>query len=131
MLASPDTPFSCHPLNTTGGGVRGLAWNPTIANTFCVTFTDGAVAMYTLKVESGNMNGTDCITLPPAVGVVAVSWSPKGKQMVALMADGSLTQYKPDLKAAKTWAGPVSPDGLEPVSVTWLSTYEFLVGYRY
>ena len=48
--------------------------------------------------------------------------------MVAVRRDGSLAQYKPDLKEAKVWAGPPGP--LRPVSVTWLSTYEFLVGYR-
>merc|ERR1719391_1591610 len=49
--------------------------------------------------------------------------------MVAVKKDGSLTQYKPDLKEAKSWPGP-SKAGLLPVSIFWLSTYEFLVGYR-
>ena len=39
------------------------------------------------------------------------------------------SQYKPDLKEAKSWPGP-SKAGLLPVSIFWLSTYEFLVGYR-
>lgn len=43
----------------------------------------------------------DVCTLPPATGVTCVSWSPKGKQIVAGKRDGSLTQYKPDLKEAK------------------------------
>merc|ERR1712032_462521 len=85
--------------------------------------------MYTLGVASGNVGGANCDTLPPATGVVAISWSPKGKQMVAVKKDGSLTQYKPDLKEAKSWPGP-SKAGLLPVSIFWLSTYEFLVGYR-
>ena len=50
--------------------------------------------------------------------------------MVAVKKDGSLTQYKPDLKEAKSWAGPTKA-GLVPVSIFWLSTYEFLVGYRF
>ena len=153
LLPSPDAPFAQHALNTCGGAVRGLAWNPMNANTLMVTYASGGLAMYTLNVESGNLGGANCDTLPPAVGlssitstsnassststsitssqvgIVSACWSPKGKQMVAARRDGSLAQYKPDLKEAKSWAGP--PGGLRPVSVTWLSTYEFLVGYRW
>ena len=149
LLPSPDSPFASHVLNTSSSLVTGVHWNPTIAATFCVTFADGALAMYTLGVASGNVGGANCDTLPPATGVVAISWSPKGKQMVAVKKDGSLTQvfghsfknailtmclvysqYKPDLKEAKSWPGP-GKAGLLPVSIFWLSTYEFLVGYRF
>ena len=92
LLPSPDLPFGSHMLNTSSSLVTGVHWNPTIAATFCVTFADGALAMYTLGVASGNVGGANCDTLPPATGVVAISWSPKGKQMVAVKKDGSLTQ---------------------------------------
>ena len=92
LLPSPDSPFASHVLNTSSSLVTGVHWNPTIAATFCVTFADGALAMYTLGVASGNVGGANCDTLPPATGVVAISWSPKGKQMVAVKKDGSLTQ---------------------------------------
>ena len=43
--------------------------------------------------------------------------------------NGSLTQYKPDLKEAKTLSGP---DGKNvcPVSILWLSTYQFIVAFK-
>ena len=94
LLPSPDSPFDSHVLNTSSSSVTGVHWNPTIAATFCVTFADGALAMYTLGVASGNVGGANCDTLPPATGVVAISWSPKGKQMVAVKKDGSLTQVQ-------------------------------------
>ena len=105
--------------------MTSLCWNPAVATMFTVTFTDGSLALYSVKDEPV------CLTLPPAEGILATSWSPKGKQLVAARQDGSLTQYKPDLKAAKTVPGP-PPNGaaaLVPVSVHWVSTYEFLVGY--
>ncbi len=40
-------------LNTTVSGVcvRQLCWNPALADMFSVTFADGSLAMYTLKVR--------------------------------------------------------------------------------
>ena len=92
LLPAPDSPFSPHVLNTSSSLVTGVHWNPTIAATFVVTFADGALAMYTLGVASGNVGGANCDTLPPATGVVAISWSAKWKQMVAVKKDRSLTQ---------------------------------------
>lgn len=42
--------------------------------------------------------------------------------------NGSLTQYKPDLKEAKTIPGP--NQDFSAVSILWVSTYQFLVGYK-
>ena len=42
---------------------------------------------------------------------------------------GGLTQYKPDLKEAKTIAAP--PGGAyNALSILWLSTYQFVVAFR-
>ena len=46
--------------------------------------------------------------------------------------DGRLTQLRPDLSEARAIAAPPLPDQTAPpeaVSVSWLSTYEFMVGY--
>lgn len=46
-------------------------------------------------------------------------------------ANGSLTQYKPDLKEAKTIAPPsVDNAKLSIVSILWVSTYQFLVVFE-
>jgi hypothetical protein len=42
---------------------------------------------------------------------------------------GSLTQYKPDLTEAKTTAGPEGR-ALTPISILWVSTYQFIVAYK-
>ena len=46
--------------------------------------------------------------------------------MVAGKKDGRLTQYKPDLKEAKTVAAPPG-NPVSYLSVLWVSTYQFLV----
>ena len=43
--------------------------------------------------------------------------------------NGSLTQYKPDLKEAKTIAGPEGKN-LSAISILWVSTYQFVVAYK-
>jgi hypothetical protein len=43
--------------------------------------------------------------------------------------NGSLTQYKPDLKEAKTISGPEGRK-LIPISILWISTYQFIVACK-
>ena len=64
---------------------------------FCVTWEDGSLALYSVKADGS----TDCLTLPSAAGVVAMAWSPKGKQLVVVKKNKDLVQYKPDLSVAK------------------------------
>jgi len=132
LTSPPDLPLSSTSLNTSSTMMTGLYWNPALADMFCVTWEDGSLALYTVKTDGA----TDCLTLPPA-GVVDMAWSPKGKQLVVLKSNRDLVQYKPDLSVAKypnlkemkTIPGPAH-DSLVPVSISWLSTYEFLVGLR-
>jgi hypothetical protein len=49
--------------------------------------------------------------------------------LIAGRANGSLTQYKPDLKEAKTIPGPQGKN-LTAISILWISTYQFIVGYK-
>lgn len=59
-------------------------------------------------------------------------WSPKGKQIVVGSSNGTLTQYKPDLKAVKAIAAP-SLQGTGPFSVVnvfWLTNYQFVAVYN-
>ena len=47
-----------------------------------VVYSDGSMALY--MINSENPNATpDCCTLPAAEGITCLSWSPKGKQLVA------------------------------------------------
>jgi hypothetical protein len=113
--------------------LTGLHWNPALPDMFCVTWEDGSLALYSVKADGS----TDCLTLPPAAGVVAMAWSPKGKQLVVVKKNKDLVQYKPDLSVAKyptlkemkTIPGPAQAS-LVPVSIAWLFTYEFLVGLK-
>ena len=113
--------------------MTGLYWKPALPDMFCVTKLDGSLALHTVEADGS----TDCLTLPPAAGVVAMAWSPKGKQLVVVKKSRDLVQYKPDLtvvkyptlKEMKTIPEPAQAQNLlVPESIAWLSTYEFLVG---
>ena len=61
----------------------------------------------------------------------AISWSPKGKQLV-VSRPGKIVQYKPDLKEAKTIAFSGNDVQMSQPSVCglqWLSTSQFLVAF--
>ncbi len=105
-----------------------LCFNPVLPSMATAVYSDGSLALYMLSTDDPSKE-PDCATLPPAEGVRCVSWSPKGKQLVAGRKDGSLTQYKPDLKEAKTYRPPPGLK-LSAVSVLWVSTYQFAVAYE-
>ena len=128
----PFTQVSC--LTPPGVFVLELNFNPVLPSMSCAVFSDGSLALYMLSADDPSRE-PDCATLPAAEGVCCVSWSPKGKQLVAGKWDGSLTQYKPDLKEAKRIPPPPpSPSppaaALAAVAVVWVSTYQFAVAYR-
>ena len=86
--------------------------------------------MNPLQVDAADgSKSPDCCTIPAAAGVTCVSWSPKGKQLVAGKSDGTLTQYKPDLKEAKTIPPPPGA-GHSILSILWISTYQFLTAVK-
>ena len=68
-----------------------------------VVFTNGSLAMFLVKADGSKF---DTSTLPPGALISCVSWSPKGKQLVAGKLDGKLVQYKPDLAEAKNMSPP-------------------------
>jgi len=120
-----------------------------ISNLLAITFSNNSLALY--GVSDGNKDH-ECWTLSPGEGITCISWSPKGKQLVAGLflpsnylsgqarsigdipfsqtgrVNGNLTQYKPDLKEAKSISGPAKE--LSAISILWVSTYQFLVGYE-
>ena len=135
IFSSPtELPLSSTILNNTSDRVvmTGLPWDPSLPYMFCVTWLDGSLSLYTVKADGS----TDCITFPPAAGVVAMAWSPKGKQLVVVKKSRDLVQYKPDLTVAKYALKDMkiipapAQDLLVPVTINWFSTNEFFVGFR-
>lgn len=57
-----------------------IAWNPVLASMFSVVYSNGGLALFMIGKDDLKV---DCCTLPPAEGINCVSWSPKGKQLVA------------------------------------------------
>ena len=101
-----------------------------MASMLAVVFSNGSMALFMINKDNPNAP-PDCCTLPPAEAINCISWSPKGKQLVAGKANGTLTQYKPDLKEAKTIPAPSGENGpLSAFSILWVSTYQFLVGFK-
>ena len=56
-----------------------------------------------------------------------MSWSPKGKQLVVGGTSG-VVQLKLDLKEAKRI--PLPSQDLEPISILWMSTLQFLITFQ-
>ncbi|GLH03101.1 Uncharacterized protein GBIM_09017 [Gryllus bimaculatus] len=103
-----------------------LSWNPGIANVLACCHSNGTLGVYEFK-----NGGVDINTLPPEAQATCFSWSPKGKQLVVGSLNGSLTQYKPDLKAVKNIPPPTIFENLASVvNVLWISNYQFAAVYR-
>ena len=111
-----------------GTTVNQFAWNPVLNSMLAVVYSNGSMALFMVAAEGSDP--PECCTLPPAEGITCVSWSPKGKQLVAGKKNGTLTQYKPDLKEAKTVPAPAGVGPLGAVSILWISTYQFLVAFE-
>ncbi|RZF34883.1 hypothetical protein LSTR_LSTR012880 [Laodelphax striatellus] len=113
--------------STTAGCVtNGLSWNPGIANMLAVCFSDGSASVYEFKGASYSIN-----SIPPEAKSTCMCWSPKGKQIVIGSQTGTLTQYKPELKAVKNIQAPdMNQRPVAVVSVQWLSSFQFAAVYK-
>lgn len=112
--------------NTPGVNVSDLQWNPGVPNMIAVAMTDGSAAVIEFKGASFNIN-----SIPQNSQASCLCWSPKGKQVVIGAKNGSLTQYKPELKAVKTFPPPqLGPSSLSVISVHWLSSFQFIAVYK-
>ncbi|XP_071450625.1 nuclear pore complex protein Nup214 [Hetaerina americana] len=108
-----------------GVAVQDIAWNPRLPQLICVCLCDGSVTVNELKGSSQNV---ESISIPAATGAKCISWSPKGKQLVIGTAHGPFIQFKPDLKQVKVIPAP-QPAGLAPISLLWLSSFQFAAVY--
>lgn len=67
--------------------------------------------------------------LPAMCGVTCMCWSPKGKQIAVGDKTGKITQYKPDLKAAKVINPPQLNGSPTIIALQWISNYQFVGVY--
>ncbi|KAF4609416.1 hypothetical protein G7Y89_g15862 [Cudoniella acicularis] len=118
---------SAFELSTKGQSLRALIPNPTPekGELFAVVTSDGQLMMANLK-ERNFVQGPSGEVLK--TGVSCISWSTKGKQLVAGLGDGSVHQMKPDGTATGEIPKPPNVNSGEYVSsITWLENNVFLV----
>lgn len=122
------------------------AWNPTVPGLVAVSLSDGSLVAVEINNTQFSINSLPSNTRAQYANSFsflffftlyknfisrAISWSPKGKQIVVAR-PGKLVQYKPDLKEAKTIAFSGSEVHMTtPVAcgLQWLSTSQFLVTF--
>jgi nuclear pore complex protein Nup214 len=82
MSGSPDVkPFLEIPGMTPPGVViKEVVWNPVISPMLAIVYSNGSLALFLVKPDGTKF---ETATLPPGEGITCVSWSPKGKQLVA------------------------------------------------
>lgn len=64
--------------------------------------------------------------IPAAAEASTFSWSPKGKQIAVGSKKGTITQYKPDLKAVRMINAPPLGEPVSLISLQWISNYQFI-----
>ena len=116
-------------ISTNNTPLRALAPNPAIASPelFAAVTTNGELLMANLK--TGQLaNGSNGPVLKS--GVSCVSWSNKGKQLVAGLADGTASQMTPDGQIKADIPRPPSlPSDMHVSSISWLENDVFLTVY--
>ncbi|XP_050531043.1 uncharacterized protein LOC126899857 [Daktulosphaira vitifoliae] len=106
--------------------VVDLSWNPGVQNSLACCLSDGSLHIIELK----NDKTYSIVNLPPQSSTLCLSWSPKGKQIIVGSTNGSLTQYKPELKAVKQYSPPTDVStNVIPIKVKWISNFQFAVIY--
>ncbi|XP_026811459.1 nuclear pore complex protein Nup214 isoform X2 [Rhopalosiphum maidis] len=108
--------------------VIDLSWNPGVKNSLACCLSDGSLHIIDLK-DGGTYS---VVSLPPQSSTLCLSWSPKGKQIIIGSSNGSLTQYKPELKAMKQYLPPTDVTGnVKPIKIKWISNFQFAVVYDF
>ncbi|KZF24354.1 hypothetical protein L228DRAFT_245277 [Xylona heveae TC161] len=117
---------SAFELPTNGAALRALSPNPLVdkAELFAVVTTSGDLLMANLK-ERNFVTGPGGQVLKS--GVSCVSWSKRGKQLVAGLGDGTCYQMTPDGAGKAQIPRPPALEGDQHVSsIFWLDTSVFL-----
>ncbi|XP_032676310.1 nuclear pore complex protein Nup214-like isoform X2 [Odontomachus brunneus] len=112
--------------------ITDIRWNPTFPMMLCTVISDYTFGNFLLKEETRDKHGPklsfDKSKMSNEVQVLCAAWSPKGKQLAVGCKNGDIVQLKPDLKIARTIAGP-SPSIGEVISILWISNYQFCAAY--
>jgi nucleoporin NUP159 len=117
---------SAFQLATNGISVRALAPNPSPDNAhlFAIVLTDGKLMLADLKQRS-LINANNPVFRE---GVRCVSWSVKGKQLIAGLEDGSAEQYDPQGVLKAQLPRPPQLEQATPMSsIVWIANDDFLV----
>ncbi|PGH04645.1 hypothetical protein AJ80_08479 [Polytolypa hystricis UAMH7299] len=114
-------------LGMNGASLRALVPNPTIAELFAAVTTNGELLMANLK-SNQLVQGPSGPVLK--TGVSCVSWSTKGKQLVAGLADGSASQMTPEGEQKAQIPKPADLEDNQHVSaISWLENNLFFMVY--
>jgi nucleoporin NUP159 len=116
-------------VSTNNTGLRALIANPSpdSAELFAAVTTNGELLMADLR-SGGLRNGTDGVIL--RTGVSCLSWSNKGKQLVAGLANGSAVQIKPDgTVTAEIPRPPTLAEDMHVSAMSWLENDTFFITY--
>jgi nucleoporin NUP159 len=117
-------------LPTGGVAIRVLAPNPypDYAHVIAVILENGRLMIANLKDKSLIPCESGSNPDPMSKGVVCVSWSVKGKQLIAGLPDGTAIQLEPP-KSQKAMIPrpPGAPDKFVITTILWLANDEFLV----
>ena len=114
---------------TNNTGLRALVANPwpDSAELFAAVTTNGELLMVDLQ-SGGLRNGTDGAVL--RTGVSCMSWSKKGKQLVAGLANGAAVQLRRDgTVAAEIPRPPTLVDNVHVSAMSWLENDSFFIVY--
>ncbi|CAF4969021.1 unnamed protein product, partial [Rotaria socialis] len=115
------------PTDHVGGTIQCFAWNPAISSMFAYIDGNGAVSTFDIDQNSkqlkllGESDANDDNS--------SICWSPKGKQIVLVKYDGVLELYEPNMKLRKKYASATDASMPPCISVIWISTHQFLLGY--
>ncbi|KAK6641421.1 hypothetical protein RUM44_013132 [Polyplax serrata] len=105
--------------------VRELMWQPNADGLLMICMSEGSVLSFNPSQKDGSLN-----KLNSDIQAQCLCWSPKGKQIIVGCSNGTLSQYKPDLKIVKTIpAPPLFNGGVSVVNILWISNYQFAVAY--
>ncbi|PGH05181.1 hypothetical protein GX51_03080 [Blastomyces parvus] len=110
-----------------GARLRALAPNPALAELFAAVTTDGELLMANLQ--------TNQLVQGPAgpvlkTGVSCISWSNRGKQLVAGLGNGTISQMTPEGELKAEIPQPPGLDGDRHVSsISWLENHVFFIVY--
>lgn len=116
-------------ISTNGQSLRALVPNPVpdSAELFAAITSNGELLLFNLRAGSmvSGSNGTVLTS-----GATCLSWSNRGKQLVAGMADGTAVQMKPDgTIVAQIPKSTSIPAGVHVSGISWLENDTFFVTY--